>query len=65
MIYGTGQYGSIAARIAALAKPEVRAALAKVGADPAGGSPEAYGALLKAQVAHWAKVVKDSGATAN
>jgi tripartite-type tricarboxylate transporter receptor subunit TctC len=46
---------------AALEKPEVRAALAKVGADPAGGSPEAYGALLKAQVAHWAKVVKDSG----
>ncbi len=46
---------------AALAKPEVRSALAKVGAVPAGGSPEDYGALLKAQVAHWAKVVKDSG----
>ena len=45
----------------ALAKPEVRAALAKVGAEPAGGSPEDYGALLKAQVAHWGKVVKDAG----
>ncbi|MET0867706.1 MAG: tripartite tricarboxylate transporter substrate-binding protein, partial [Pseudorhodoplanes sp.] len=46
---------------AALEKPNVRAALAKVGADPAGGSPEAYGALLNAQVAYWAKVVKESG----
>ena len=45
----------------ALAKPEVRAALAKVGAEPAGGSPEDYGALLKSQVAHWAKVMKDAG----
>lgn len=45
----------------ALAKPEVRAALAKVGAEPAGGSPEDYGALLTAQLAHWGKVVKDAG----
>ena len=45
----------------ALAKPEVRAALAKVGAEPAGGSPEDYGALLQSQVAHWAKVLKDAG----
>lgn len=45
----------------ALVKPEVRAALAKVGAQPAGGSPDDYGSLLKAQVAHWGKVVKDSG----
>jgi len=45
----------------ALKKPDVRAALAKVGAEPAGGSPEDYGALLSAQVAHWDKVVKDSG----
>jgi tripartite-type tricarboxylate transporter receptor subunit TctC len=45
----------------ALAKPEVRAALAKVGAEPAGGTPDDYGALLKTQVAHWGKVVKNSG----
>jgi tripartite-type tricarboxylate transporter receptor subunit TctC len=45
----------------ALVKPEVRAALAKVGAQPAGGSADDYGALLKAQVSHWSKVVKDSG----
>ncbi len=47
----------------ALKKPGVRAALAKVGAEPAGGPPEVFGALLKAQIAHWAKVVKDAGIT--
>jgi tripartite-type tricarboxylate transporter receptor subunit TctC len=45
----------------ALSKPKVREAFARVGAEPAGGTPEAYGDLVKSQVAHWAKVVKDSG----
>jgi len=45
----------------ALSKPRVREALARVGAEPAGGTPLAYGDLIKSQVAHWAKVVKDSG----
>ena len=46
----------------ALSKPKVREAFARVGAEPAGGTPNAYGDLVKSQVAHWAKVVKDSGA---
>ncbi len=46
---------------AALAKPEVRAAFARVGAEPAGGSPEAYGDLIKSQVAQWGKIVRESG----
>jgi len=45
----------------ALSKPKVREAFARVGAEPAGGSPLAYGDLVKSQVAHWASVVKDSG----
>ncbi len=45
----------------ALGKPKVREAFAKVGAEPAGGTPGAYGDLVKSQVEHWAKVVKDSG----
>ena len=45
----------------ALSKPKVREAFARVGAEPAGGTPAAYGDLVKSQVAHWAKVVKDSG----
>jgi tripartite-type tricarboxylate transporter receptor subunit TctC len=45
----------------ALAAPQVREAFAKVGAEPAGGTPGAYGEFVKAQLAHWGKVVKDSG----
>lgn len=45
----------------ALAKPHVREALAKVAAEPAGGSPTEFGAFMKAQIAHWGKVVKDAG----
>jgi tripartite-type tricarboxylate transporter receptor subunit TctC len=45
----------------ALSRPKVREAFARVGAEPAGGTPAAYGDLIKSQVAHWAKVVKDSG----
>jgi tripartite-type tricarboxylate transporter receptor subunit TctC len=45
----------------ALAKPKVQEAFARLGAEPAGGTSVQYGALLKAQVAHWSKVVKDSG----
>lgn len=45
----------------ALSKPKVREAFARVGAEPAGGTPLAYGDLVKSQVAHWASVVKDSG----
>jgi tripartite-type tricarboxylate transporter receptor subunit TctC len=45
----------------ALAAPQVREAFAKVGAEPAGGTPGAYGEFVKAQLAHWGKVVKGSG----
>ena len=41
--------------------PKVQAALAKVGSEPAGGSPEQYANLVKSQVALWAKVVNDAG----
>jgi tripartite-type tricarboxylate transporter receptor subunit TctC len=45
----------------ALSKPKVREAFARIGAEPAGGTALAYGDLITSQVAHWAKVVKDSG----
>ena len=41
--------------------PNVQAALAKTGSQPAGGSPEQYTNLVKSQVALWAKVVTDAG----
>jgi tripartite-type tricarboxylate transporter receptor subunit TctC len=45
----------------ALKKEAVREAFARVGAEPAGGTPAQYGDLVKGQVAHWGKVVKDFG----
>jgi tripartite-type tricarboxylate transporter receptor subunit TctC len=45
----------------ALAKSKVREALAKLGYEPAGGTPDELGSLIQSQVAYWTKVVKDSG----
>ena len=46
----------------ALQVPEVRQTLLKQGAEPLGGTPEAYAAHIKAEIAKWARVVKISGA---
>lgn len=45
----------------ALAKPRIREAIAKMAAEPAGGSPADFGRFLKSEIAHWGKVVRDSG----
>lgn len=42
--------------------PEMREKLVGMGADPVGGTPEEFAAFHKAELAKWAKVVKDSGA---
>ena len=49
----------------ALKTDKVREALAKLGVDPGGGTPEAFGALVRAEIAHWTKVVKDAGIKIN
>ena len=46
----------------ALANPELRKKLGDEGADPAGGTPEQFAALIKDEIPRWGKVVKDSGA---
>jgi tripartite-type tricarboxylate transporter receptor subunit TctC len=45
----------------ALATPNVRTALNKMAADPAGGSPEEFGAFVRSQITYWGKVVNDAG----
>jgi len=47
-----------------LGMPDVREKLAAQGAEPVGNSPEAFGAFVRAEIAKWAKVIKESGATA-
>jgi len=46
----------------ALDDAEFRAGLSKVGLDPVGGTPAEMLALMKADTAKWAKVIRDSGA---
>ncbi|MBI5277080.1 MAG: tripartite tricarboxylate transporter substrate binding protein [Burkholderiales bacterium] len=47
-----------------LAMPDVKDKLTGLGLEPAPGTPEALAALIQAETAKWAKVVKESGAKA-
>jgi tripartite-type tricarboxylate transporter receptor subunit TctC len=49
----------------ALKTDKVREALAKLGTDPGGGTPDAFGALVRSETAHWSKVIKDAGIKIN
>jgi len=46
----------------ALQQPELRKKLGDEGADPVGGTPEQFAALIKDDIVRWGKVVKESGA---
>ena len=48
-----------------LALADVKEKLATLGLDPAPGTPEALAALIQAETAKWARVVKESGAKAD
>lgn len=45
----------------ALAKPRVREAIEKLAAEPAGGTPAEFGQFVSTQLAHWGKVIRESG----
>ena len=47
---------------AILQNADVRAQLARNGVEPLGGSPETYAGLLRAEIAKWAVVIRESGA---
>jgi tripartite-type tricarboxylate transporter receptor subunit TctC len=49
----------------ALKTDKVREALAKLGTDPGGGTPEAFGALVRSETEHWTKVVNQAGIKIN
>jgi tripartite-type tricarboxylate transporter receptor subunit TctC len=45
----------------ALTTPEVKSRLTQLAFAPVGGSPENFTQFIEAEVAAWAKIVKDSG----
>jgi tripartite-type tricarboxylate transporter receptor subunit TctC len=44
-----------------LAEPDMRARFAQLGLDPVGNSPAEFAAVIKADLAKWAKVIKEVG----
>ena len=47
-----------------MSAPDVRDRLAGDGAEPKTGTPEQFGAFMRAEIAQWTKVVKDAGIVA-
>jgi tripartite-type tricarboxylate transporter receptor subunit TctC len=45
----------------ALTKQKVRDALANLGYEPAGGTPQALASLIESQVDYWTTVVREAG----
>jgi tripartite-type tricarboxylate transporter receptor subunit TctC len=45
----------------ALKHPELRARLQAEGAEPAGSSPQEFGAFFKTEIAKWTRVVQKAG----
>jgi tripartite-type tricarboxylate transporter receptor subunit TctC len=45
--------------------PEVTAKLMSVGLEPVANAPEEFGAILKADLAKWGKLIRDAGIRAN
>ncbi len=50
---------------AALKTPEMQQSLARIGAEPVGGSPESFSAFLQRDVDTWSKVIREAGITVN
>jgi tripartite-type tricarboxylate transporter receptor subunit TctC len=46
---------------AALSDPGIEAKLVKVGAEPAGSTPEEFRTFLGEEIARWGKVIRDKG----
>ena len=44
-----------------VAQPATKGQFAKLGIDTVGGTPDALGAIVKADIAKWAKVIKEAG----
>ena len=48
--------------VSAIRAPDMQDKLAAQGLDPVGNTPQQFSAVIKSEIAKWAKVVKASGA---
>ena len=51
--------------VQAIHRPEVKARMIELGAEPAGGTPEEFRQLVIAERDKWAKIIKDAGIVQN
>jgi len=47
-----------------LQQPDMRGRLAAIGFEPVGGTPRQFSEYLKTELVKWARVVRETGATA-
>lgn len=50
---------------AALAESELKDRFARLGAEPTGGTPQAFAAMVRAERAKWKKIITDRKITAD
>lgn len=65
MLVRAGTPANVVARLnmavdKALKTDKVRDALAKLGVDPAGGAPEAFGSMMHDEIVRWGRIIKDA-----
>jgi len=65
MLVRAGTPANVVARLnmavdKALKTDKVRDALAKLGVDPAGGAPEAFGAMMHDEIVRWGRIIKEA-----
>jgi tripartite-type tricarboxylate transporter receptor subunit TctC len=48
-----------------MAGPDMKQRMVELGADPAADTPEQFTQFIRAETVKWAKVIRDSGATAD
>jgi len=44
-----------------LAMPDIRKRFFDLGLDPVSGTPAEFAAVIKSEIPHWAKIIKDAG----
>ena len=56
-----GRWAAKEAVVKVLGTAEMKEQLAKLGAEPVGGSPQQFGAFVQAESRRWGKIIKDLG----